>query len=104
MEKRNARIRRSPLLRKIERNIKYTNEIKAKLKKDKIRYRIPNKKNAKNPERIVPLKPFRWTVERTFAWFNTFRGIKTCWEFKLENYTALFQLAFAFILFRMARR
>ncbi|EMO10146.1 transposase, IS4 family [Leptospira borgpetersenii str. Noumea 25] len=81
-----------------------TNEIKAKLKKDKIRYRIPNKKNAKNPERIVPLKPFRWTVERTFAWFNAFRGIKTCWEFKLENYTALFQLAFAFILFRMARR
>ncbi|EMO57740.1 hypothetical protein LEP1GSC161_1934 [Leptospira santarosai str. CBC1416] len=31
-----------------------------------------------------------------------FYGIKTCWEFKSENYIALFQLAF--ILFRMSRR
>ncbi|MBV6354205.1 transposase, partial [Leptospira interrogans] len=45
---------------------------------------------------------FRWTVERTFAWFNAFRAVKTCWEFKLKNYTALFQIAFAIILFRMS--
>ncbi|MBV6346181.1 IS5/IS1182 family transposase, partial [Leptospira interrogans] len=32
-----------------------------------------------------------------------FRAIKTCWEFKLENYTALFQIAFAIILIRMCR-
>ncbi|MGQ2843404.1 IS5 family transposase [Leptospira interrogans] len=77
--------------------------IKDKLKKRNIQYRIPNKKNAKNPEWIAPLNPFRWTVERTFAWFNAFRAIKTCWEFKLENYTALFQIAFAIILIRMCR-
>ncbi|EMN90829.1 transposase, IS4-like family protein, partial [Leptospira weilii str. UI 13098] len=41
-----------------------TNAIKSKLKKDKIKYRIPNKKNAKKSEKITPLKPFRWTVER----------------------------------------
>ncbi|EQA64242.1 transposase, IS4 family [Leptospira alexanderi serovar Manhao 3 str. L 60] len=81
-----------------------TNAIKSKLKKDKIKYRIPNKKNAKKPEKITPLKPFRWTVELTFTWFNTFRGIKTCWEFKLQNYTALFQLVSALILFRMSQR
>ncbi|EKO68286.1 transposase, IS4 family, partial [Leptospira interrogans serovar Canicola str. Fiocruz LV133] len=44
--------------------------IKDKLKKRNIQYRIPNKKNAKNPEWIAPLNPFRWTVERIFAWFN----------------------------------
>ncbi|WP_198285342.1 IS5-like element IS1502 family transposase [Leptospira interrogans] len=78
------------------------NAIKDKLKKRNIRYRIPNKKNAKNPEWIAPLNPFRWTVERTFAWVNAFRAVKTCWEFKLKNYTALFQIAFAIILFRMS--
>ncbi|EMY14380.1 hypothetical protein LEP1GSC043_1906 [Leptospira weilii str. Ecochallenge] len=31
-----------------------TNAIKSKLKKDKIQYRIPNKKNAKKPERLLP--------------------------------------------------
>ncbi|TQE61197.1 transposase, partial [Leptospira interrogans] len=40
------------------------NAIKDKLKKRNIRYRIPNKKNAKKPEWIAPLNPFRWTVER----------------------------------------
>ncbi|AVQ13199.1 Transposase, IS4 family [Leptospira santarosai] len=81
-----------------------TNTIKAGLKKKNIRYRIPNKKNTRNPEWIAPLNPFRWTVEGTFAWFNAFRAIKTCWEFKFENYTALFQIAFAIILFRMASK
>ncbi|EMM71427.1 transposase, IS4-like family protein [Leptospira weilii str. 2006001855] len=31
-----------------------TNAIKSKLKKDKIKYRIPNKKNAKKSEKITP--------------------------------------------------
>ncbi|AXR64852.1 IS5 family transposase [Leptospira mayottensis] len=81
----------------------YSNKtIKNNLKKKNIQYRIPNKKNARNPEWIAPLNPFRWTVERTFAWFNAFRAIKTCWEFKFENYKALFQIAFAIILIRMS--
>ncbi|MDL5247494.1 IS5 family transposase [Leptospira weilii] len=79
------------------------NTVKDKLKKRNIQYRIPNKKNARNPERIAPLNAFRWTVERIFAWFNAFRAVKTYREFKLDNYTALFQLASAIILFRMCK-
>ncbi|WP_196218952.1 IS5 family transposase [Leptospira santarosai] len=77
--------------------------IKAGLKKRNIRYRIPNKINAKNPESISSLKPFRWTVERTFAWLNAFRAVKTCWEHKIENYNAIFKLSCAIILLRMSQ-
>ncbi|EMY76936.1 transposase, IS4 family [Leptospira weilii serovar Ranarum str. ICFT] len=66
--------------------------IKSNLKKKNIQYRIPNKTNAKNPVFIPKLKPFRWIVERTFAWFNAFRAVKTRWEFKIENYSAFFYL------------
>ncbi|UOG49296.1 IS5 family transposase [Leptospira noguchii] len=75
--------------------------IKSNLKKKNIQYRIPNKTNAKNPVFIPKLKPFRWIVERTFAWLNAFRAVKTRWEFKIENYSAFFKLACAIILFRM---
>lgn len=52
------------------------------LRKRKINSRIPNKINSKHKRKLSILKPFRWTVERTFAWINTFRAVKTCWEFK----------------------
>ncbi|EKR98345.1 transposase, IS4 family [Leptospira mayottensis 200901122] len=78
------------------------NAIEDKLKKRNIRYRIQNKKNARDPEWTAPLNPFRWIVECTFAWLNAFRAIKTCWEFGFDNYNALFRLAFAIILFRMS--
>ncbi|MCG6167614.1 IS5 family transposase [Leptospira sp. FAT2] len=75
--------------------------IKNNLKKRRIRYRIPNKKNTKIPEYIRPLKKFRWVVERTFAWINSFRAAKTCWEFKENNYMAIFKITFTLILLRM---
>ncbi|EMY77195.1 transposase, IS4 family [Leptospira weilii serovar Ranarum str. ICFT] len=66
--------------------------IESNLKKKNIQYGIRNNTNAKNPEFIPELKPFRWTVERTFAWFNAFRAAKTCWKYKIENYSAFFKL------------
>ncbi|XDD51623.1 IS5 family transposase [Leptospira sp. WS92.C1] len=78
--------------------------IRDELNRKSIQYRIPNKVNSKNPEYFTPLKPFRWTVERTFAWLNAFRAIKTCWESKEENYVALMQLTCAIILLRMTNR
>ncbi len=80
------------------------NTIKNKLKKRNIQYRTPNKKNVRNSKWIAPLNPFRWTIEHIATWFNAFRAIKTCWEFKFENYTALFQIAFTIILIRMSRK
>ncbi|EQA61982.1 transposase, IS4 family [Leptospira alexanderi serovar Manhao 3 str. L 60] len=74
------------------------------LSKMRINSRIPNKTNAKNPKRLSKLKPFRWIVERTFAWLNAFRAVKTCWEFKEKNYFAFCILACSIILFRMAKR
>ncbi|EPG64629.1 transposase, IS4 family [Leptospira wolffii serovar Khorat str. Khorat-H2] len=82
----------------------YTGKIiKRGLRKMNVRYRIPNKTDAKQPESIPKLKPFRWTVERTIAWINAFRALKTKWEVKIENYSALFKLACAFILWRMTK-
>lgn len=69
-----------------------------------IKYQIPNKKNAKVKRKISKLKPFRWVVERSIAWLNAFRAVRTCWEIKEENYNALCQLASSVILFRMARQ
>ncbi len=77
-------------------------EIKSMLKKREISYRIPSKSNAINPERYAKLKPFRWTVERTFTWLNDFKAIKTYWEFYGKNYFALCKLACSIILIRMS--
>lgn len=67
-----------------------------------IKYRIPTKKNARVKRKYTKLKPFHWIVERTISWLNAFRAVRTCWEFKEENYYALCQLACSVILFRMA--
>ncbi|WP_157435561.1 IS5 family transposase [Leptospira santarosai] len=82
----------------------FSKTIKNKLKKKNIRYRIPNKANTVCPEFIPKLKPFRWTVERTFAWLNAFRAVKTCWEYKIENYIAFLKLSCAIILLRMIKK
>ncbi len=69
-----------------------------------IKYRIPSKANAVNPEKYPKLKPFRWTVERTICWINNFRAVKTCWEYNGANYYALCQMACSIILLRMSLR
>lgn len=44
----------------------------------------------------------RWPVERTISWMNRFRRILVRWEKMVENYTAMVQLACAFIAFKQA--
>jgi hypothetical protein len=63
-------------------------KIEEYLIRKKIQYRIPSKKNSKEIRKFPKLKPFRWTVERTIAWLNAFRAIRTCWEYKESNYMA----------------
>ena len=44
----------------------------------------------------------RWVVERTQAWQNAFRKLRTRWEHKTENWEALWHFANALIVYRMA--
>lgn len=44
----------------------------------------------------------RWVVERTFAWLNKRRAIRTRWAKKAINWFALLQFACAHILFELA--
>ncbi|EQA38211.1 transposase, IS4 family [Leptospira inadai serovar Lyme str. 10] len=76
--------------------------IRNDLRRRKIRYRIPNKKNAINPEYLPTLKKYRWVVERTFAWINSIKAAKTCWEFKENNYLATLKIVFTLIRMSMA--
>lgn len=43
----------------------------------------------------------RWVVERTQAWQNNFRKLRTRWEHKTENWEALWHCANALIVFRL---
>lgn len=79
-------------------------KIKEYLGRNQIQYRIPSKKNSKEKTKFRKLKPFRWTVERSIAWLNAFRAIRTCWEYKESNYLAFCLLACSVILFRMTMR
>lgn len=38
-------------------------------------------------------KPRRWSIERTFSWFNRYRRLLIRWEKKPENYEAFVQIA-----------
>lgn len=38
-------------------------------------------------------KPRRWTIERTFGWFNRYRRLLIRWEKKPENYAAFIHIA-----------
>lgn len=69
-----------------------------------IQHRIPQKKNSQRKKKFRKLKPFRWMVERSIAWLNAFRAVRTCWELKESNYKAICSLACSVILFRMAMR
>lgn len=73
------------------------------LDKRKIEARIPNKVNSKHKRKIKKRVPFRWKVERTFAWLNAYRAIRTCYEYNKNNYMALCQLACALIIFRKVK-
>jgi len=59
---------------------------------------------AKNPRKTGkrPNSPgHRWVVERTFGWMSWYRGLKTCWSKKSENFLASTCFAAAIQLFKM---
>lgn len=47
-------------------------------------------------------KARRWVVERTHSWMNRFRGVKTRWSKKPENYLAMLHLVCGLIACRSA--
>jgi putative transposase len=49
-------------------------------------------------------KPRRWVVERTNSWHNNYRGLRTRWERKGDNYRALVHLACALLTYQRAIR
>jgi putative transposase len=44
----------------------------------------------------------RWVVERTFAWQNKFRSLRTRWAKKADNWLALIHFASALVLWKMS--
>ena len=61
-----------------------------------MRSHIPEKGIAevvKDPKK----RPRRWSIERTFSWFNRYRRLLIRWEKKSENYEALVHIACAVI-------
>ncbi len=52
------------------------------------------------PQKWYPAR--RWVVERTLAWQNDFRSLRTRWAKKANNWLALIQFASALVLWRMA--
>jgi putative transposase len=60
-----------------------------------------NRKQEKKTRRIQGRrKARRWVVERTGAWHNKFRRLKTRYEQRAENYLAFVMFASALICFR----
>lgn len=61
---------------------------------------IPSRGKEKTPRRKLPgYRARRWVVERTHSWMNRFRRLLIRWEKKAANYTAMLQLACAFITY-----
>jgi putative transposase len=68
-------------------------------------YHVHIKRRGVEVTEIPPQKRYparRWVVERTHAWQNDFRGLRTRWAKKANNWLALIQFASALVLWRMA--
>lgn len=63
----------------------------------------PNRRNRKKTQDGRPLRRYkrRWKVERTIAWLQNFRRVRTRDEIKAENFLAMVQLACIVILLRV---
>jgi len=44
--------------------------------------------------------PFRWIVERTFAWFNNYRGLSKDYEYCPKNSESMIYLAMLHLMLR----
>ncbi len=55
----------------------------------------------KKPDEGFEVLPFRWIVERIFAWFNNYRGLSKDYEYSPKNSEGMIYLA---MLHRMLRQ
>lgn len=63
----------------------------------------PNRRNRKKTQDGRPLRRYkrRWKVERTIAWLQSFRRVRTRDEVKSLNFLGMVQLACIIILLRL---
>ncbi|ACO47629.1 IS5 family transposase [Deinococcus deserti] len=63
----------------------------------------PNRRNRKKTQDGRPLRRYRrrWKVERTIAWLQSFRRVRTRDEVKAQNFLGMVQLACIVILLRL---
>lgn len=48
--------------------------------------------------------PFRWIVERTFAWFNNYRGLSKDYEYSPKSSESMIYLAMLHLMLRRLTR
>ena len=62
----------------------------------------PNRARRRPTQDRRPLRRYRrrWKIERLFAWLHNSRRLVTRWEYHVENFLGLLQLACARILLR----
>ena len=63
----------------------------------------PNRSNRKQKTQDGrPLRRYRrrWKIERGFAWMQNYRRLVTQWEYRIENFLGLVQLACLMMLLR----
>lgn len=63
----------------------------------------PNRRNRRKTQDGRPLRRYkrRWKVERTIAWLQSFRRVRTRDEVKAQNFLGMVQLACIVILLRL---
>lgn len=62
----------------------------------------PNRARRRRTQDGRPLRRYcrRWKIERLFAWLHNSRRLVTRWEYHVENFLGMLQLACARILLR----
>lgn len=54
----------------------------------------------KRTDKGFKVLPFRWIVERTFAWFNNYRGLSKDYEYSTESSKSIVYLAMLHLMLR----
>ena len=54
----------------------------------------------KRTDKGFKILPFRWIVERTFAWFNNYRGLSKDYEYSTKSSESMIYLAMLHLMLR----
>jgi len=54
----------------------------------------------KKTDKEFKVLPFRWIVERTFAWLNNYRGLSKDYEYSTESSKSIVYLAMLHLMLR----